>query len=139
LSATFWFSNFSSCAYKCSIFSSWSPLISNFSSRIHNLFLSKKGSSGQPHFGFPIFQDDLQKFHYICHFIFQFFKCARSIIAQGPFICPLQVLDRTLCTHFGSTDALYIDNCRLVVVVVAIMGVCCLLVGCDITVNLPGT
>ena len=42
-----------------------------------------------PLFHFPIFQDDINKFHYILHFIFQFFKFAKSMIAQGPFICPL--------------------------------------------------
>ena len=49
----------------------------------------KKGTSGQPHFGFPIFQD----------FDFQFFKldlCVKPIFAQGPIKGPLQVLDRTL-------------------------------------------
>ena len=49
----------------------------------------KKGTSGQPLFGFPIFQD----------FDFQFFKldlCVKPIFAQGPIKGPLQVLDRTL-------------------------------------------
>ena len=38
----------------------------------------KKWTSGQPLFGFPIF------------------KCVKQIFAQGPVICPLQVLDRSL-------------------------------------------
>ena len=52
----------------------------------------KKGTSGQPLFGFPIFQD----------FDFQFFKmdhCSKQIFAQGPINCLLQVLDQTLSDH----------------------------------------
>ena len=41
---------------KISNFSSFAHRFSNFSSQIQNSSLLKKGTSGQPHFGFPIFQ-----------------------------------------------------------------------------------